>query len=323
MANGLEIAITPDNASTAWEAIFDEVSLQAFVPTGGGAILVDDTVRSGSYSRYAKVAPGTAESITAQSVDQTDQQLRLNHVFLHWTANGDTVLTPTLTYTAGASITWTATSVPKPMSPANRVANGGVDEYPVLSWDAHPSSNVTKFEVWRRIKDKVSGNGPQVRIAIVSSSVTSYTDYDVLITAAYDDFIAEYDVRSVYESGSYTSCSDPLYFAMVFGTEPQAKSLARQQKDLARATPMMFALDVSPNPFNPTATITFTLPNDEQVRMVIFDALGRQVEVIVDQVVSAGTHVVRWDGSGRASGTFYVSLAAGPSRLARRMVLMK
>lgn len=66
-----------------------------------------------------------------------------------------------------------------------------------------------------------------------------------------------------------------------------------------------------PNPFNPATTIAFDLPSAGHTRLSIVDILGREVAVLVDDVLSPGMHRRTWDASGRPSGIYLFRLASG------------
>ena len=78
-----------------------------------------------------------------------------------------------------------------------------------------------------------------------------------------------------------------------------------------------------PNPFNPMAQIRFVLPGRMAVRLEIFDLLGQRLDVVVDEVLDAGSHAVRFDGADLASGVYIVRLATPSGVLVRRMVLLR
>jgi hypothetical protein len=84
-----------------------------------------------------------------------------------------------------------------------------------------------------------------------------------------------------------------------------------------------------PNPFNPSTTISFSLPAECPVRLEVYDVSGRLVARLVDGAkLSAGPHDVEWngrDGSGRAaaSGIYIYRLVAGKDMLSRKMVLLR
>ncbi len=60
-----------------------------------------------------------------------------------------------------------------------------------------------------------------------------------------------------------------------------------------------------PNPFNPTTTIKYELPKAAYVRLVVYDILGREVKVLVDEQKEAGSYTVRFDGSDLPSGVYF------------------
>ena len=83
-----------------------------------------------------------------------------------------------------------------------------------------------------------------------------------------------------------------------------------------------------PNPFNPSTTISFSLCDRGAVSLVIYDVAGRLVNVLVDDVMDAGTHDVTWDGRGNAgrtvaSGVYFYRLSAGSFNETRKMVLLR
>jgi hypothetical protein len=84
-----------------------------------------------------------------------------------------------------------------------------------------------------------------------------------------------------------------------------------------------------PNPFNPVTTIKFDIPDAEttrrsfMARLVIYDILGREVEVLVNEDLSPGTYEVKWDGSGFSSGIYFYMLTAPGFSQTKRMVLLK
>ena len=70
-----------------------------------------------------------------------------------------------------------------------------------------------------------------------------------------------------------------------------------------------FAMDQNyPNPFNPSTTIRYTVPEDSHVRLVVTDALGRTVAVLVEENVNRGIHTVDFDASQLSSGTYIASV---------------
>jgi hypothetical protein len=91
-----------------------------------------------------------------------------------------------------------------------------------------------------------------------------------------------------------------------------------------RGVPKVFALDQNyPNPFNPTTVVSFQLPMASEVRLVVYDLLGREVAVVANERRTAGSHEVRFDGSGLSTGVYFYRLTAGKYTETRKMILVK
>ncbi len=89
------------------------------------------------------------------------------------------------------------------------------------------------------------------------------------------------------------------------------------------SAPNGFALGQNyPNPFNPSTTIKYELPKASVVRLSVYDLLGREVSVLVDERRDAGVHQVQFDASGLASGVYLYRLQAGDFVQTRRLVLI-
>lgn len=78
-----------------------------------------------------------------------------------------------------------------------------------------------------------------------------------------------------------------------------------------------------PNPFNPATTIRFELPSSSDVRLEVYDLMGRKVQTLVNSTLSAGMHTVSFDASRLASGAYIYRLQAGSFQQNRVMTLMK
>jgi hypothetical protein len=88
--------------------------------------------------------------------------------------------------------------------------------------------------------------------------------------------------------------------------------------------PNDFALDQNyPNPFNPTTSIKYSLPEETHVKLTIYDLLGNEVKVLVDENKTAGTYTAKFNGSELTSGIYIYRLQAGDFVSTKRMALIK
>ena len=83
-----------------------------------------------------------------------------------------------------------------------------------------------------------------------------------------------------------------------------------------------------PNPFNPATTIEFSIPEQSEVKIEVFDATGTLINELVNDYYSAGTYRARWNardnsGSVVASGLYIYRMSAGNFIQAKRMIFVK
>jgi hypothetical protein len=78
-----------------------------------------------------------------------------------------------------------------------------------------------------------------------------------------------------------------------------------------------------PNPFNPTTTIRFALPEEVRVNLEIFDLLGESIATLVDEKRQAGYYSERFDGTGLASGVYVCRIQAGDFVQTRKLLLLR
>src|SRR5690606_39313128 len=87
--------------------------------------------------------------------------------------------------------------------------------------------------------------------------------------------------------------------------------------------------DVFPNPFSNAATVRYVLPQHENVRIRVFNALGAEVARLVDgDARDAGAHLVVWDGrrsdgAPAASGVYFLQFTAGQETKTAKVVLVR
>jgi hypothetical protein len=78
-----------------------------------------------------------------------------------------------------------------------------------------------------------------------------------------------------------------------------------------------------PNPFNPTTSIPYSIPQAGSVSLKVFDILGREVAVLLNEKKEAGRYTAQWVPSGNASGVYFYTLEAGAFRETKKMLFLK
>jgi hypothetical protein len=165
-------------------------------------------------------------------------------------------------------------------------------------------------------------------ISFGSSIANGYYIVDSLPAGKFDiiaDRIGYYsDYKSLYV-GDITLDTINFFLTRVVGSSKQISSL-----------PTSFMLFQNyPNPFNPLTTINFNIPPMHNnppahpggkgvfTKLVIYDILGREIAVIVNEMLTAGEYSVAWDASNYASGMYFYKLITDEYVQTKKMVLIK
>ena len=94
--------------------------------------------------------------------------------------------------------------------------------------------------------------------------------------------------------------------------------------DIISVIPTEFKLFQNyPNPFNPLTHIRFALPEAEQVQIIIYDILGKEVATILNEKKEAGYHIILFDASKLSSGVYFYAIRADRFQAINKMLLVK
>jgi hypothetical protein len=175
------------------------------------------------------------------------------------------------------------------------------DEGIELEWDIWSDEDVDGFRISRRMMD-----GSQE-------------------TYLLDGRLIEPGLRRLLDDSVQPATEYEYSLVVVFdgGTEQVSRE--------SRATSAAFALKLSqnsPNPFNPSTRIAFTLPEAMQASIAVYDARGGKVATLVDELRPAGKNEVTWDGRNAdgnrvASGVYFYRLTTARGELTRKLLLLK
>jgi hypothetical protein len=78
-----------------------------------------------------------------------------------------------------------------------------------------------------------------------------------------------------------------------------------------------------PNPFNPVTTLSYSVPEDSNLRITVYDMLGREVTELVSGFQTAGNYQVSWNASNEASGAYLVTMATDTFKSTQKVMLVK
>lgn len=118
---------------------------------------------------------------------------------------------------------------------------------------------------------------------------------------------------------SYTAAGAPQFASVDLNL-----SATTDVSDASVTQPERFVLEQNyPNPFNPTTVIDYRLSVASDVKLAVYDLLGREVAVLVNGVQPPGSHTVRFDASSLSTGVYMYRLSAGTMTATMKMLLLK
>jgi hypothetical protein len=128
-----------------------------------------------------------------------------------------------------------------------------------------------------------------------------------------------------YEGGTY-SCirSMTLLGCVINGVVYGDTSTLVGINQISSEIPQDYTLSQNyPNPFNPVTNIKFEMPKSGLVKLVIYDAAGKEITHLVNQQMQAGSYSADWDASAYPSGVYFYKIETGSFVETQKMILLK
>jgi hypothetical protein len=179
-----------------------------------------------------------------------------------------------------------------------------------------------------------AGINNYIQMIDANADVTAGTDYHLVISPASPTDTLRIllenvsgGTRSSYYGGSTWTQQSSINFR-IRPIVTSTSGLSGISGD-ALQRPLVFRLEKNyPNPFNPSTTIKYEIPVGGNVRLEVFDLLGRLVTTLVNTAQNAGAYSVRWDGTSDsgaqvASGVYFYRLQSGKFIKSERMLFVK
>jgi hypothetical protein len=130
------------------------------------------------------------------------------------------------------------------------------------------------------------------------------------------------DIRTVHYSNGRLWLG--TWGSGVFRSVDSSETTFNSTADTKASVPKSIMLNQNyPNPFNPSTTISFSLPSKAIVSLKIYDVLGREIETLVFNELSSGTHSVQWNAMRFPSGIYFYRLQTDSYAKTKRLLLLK
>ena len=138
------------------------------------------------------------------------------------------------------------------------------------------------------------------------------------------------DIVRLYPDSDWSLMAEAMLLDL--GEEPSSSKKSMPPVELSQKTTgaenQHFSVASYPNPFNSETQISYYLPCEAEVRIVICNILGEVVKTLVDERKQAGTHSVHWRGedtfgSDVSSGVYFCQITAGGFKKVTKMILLR
>ena len=173
-----------------------------------------------------------------------------------------------------------------------------------LNWNTATEVNVNRFEVERSLPVEHGERGDWTKVGVVNAAGNSNAPIDYMFTERLNKtgkFV--YRLKMVDNDGK-------VQYSRSVNTEV--------------AAPKSFALLQNyPNPFNPNTKISFEIPVQTSVKLMVYNSTGELVRVLENGMLEAGVYERNFDASGLSSGLYLYVLQADGKQFTKKMLLMK
>jgi hypothetical protein len=188
--------------------------------------------------------------------------------------------------------------------------------HPMLIWGEYPSDTITvkNYKIYGKY-----GSAAWQLLDTVSDTVFSYTDNAVTITppGGQGGSEAQYKITAVYDKTSETPPTNIISFNITGGD-------IEKRNDGKHTVVLEYKLKQNyPNPFNPVTTIKYSIKYDGLVTLKIYDILGTEVKILVNENKEAGNYTVSFNASSLPSGVYFYKIKSGKFVDVKKMILLK
>jgi len=179
-------------------------------------------------------------------------------------------------------------------APTNLVATANSTSQVTVTWQDNDMQEITTLLEGYKIERKTGMGGIYSIIDSVGANVTLYTDNSVIPNNIYyyRAFAYIVNVNSFYSNEDSANTSQPTTV----------------RNDLIPGE--YYISQNYPNPFNPSTVIKYSIPEESNLRMTIYNSLGKEIGILVDDTLQAGFYEEQWNADGFSSGVYYIKMNA-------------
>ncbi|MFO7448186.1 MAG: endo-1,4-beta-xylanase, partial [Ignavibacteriaceae bacterium] len=207
----------------------------------------------------------------------------------------------------------------------------------VIGVQGHAFTTIAPATLMRRVLDSLATTGLPIQVTEMDidgpSDAIQLQNYQRIFPPLYSHPAVEGITLWGWKPGLWRN-NEAAYIINSDGTERPALQWLREYLDTV-VLPVVSVDDIAgvpesyqlhnnyPNPFNPTTTISFSLPERSDVSLVLVDVLGKEVMNIASGSYNVGTYSIQLNASGLSSGVYFYRLQAGNFVSVKKLMLMK
>ncbi len=163
-------------------------------------------------------------------------------------------------------------------------------------------------------------------IEYIDNVIQEADDEDILASSLYDNgMILKYFLKDENEAKKYFSTLVESYPKNILADHASDELEDRSVEDNTEKKELVSQIEISnyPNPFNPTTQISYQIPKDGLVNLVVYNTLGQKVETLVSKQQTSGKYSVQFNASDLPSGVYFYKLQAGEFSKVNKMLLVR
>lgn len=211
----------------------------------------------------------------------------------------------------------------KPSKPQNLKASGAYNQEVTLTWEANIEPDMINGGKYKIYRSEVWGIGEPTSWIIAatinayngSTPVTSYTDNESLIYNG--PKWLHYKITALDNTQKESVASEKV---KINGRLPKIA----EDSEIEINDKLTYSLNENyPNPFNPTTQISYEIPDNDFVTLKVYNSLGQEIRILVNDYQSSGYYNIKFDGSELSSGIYFYKLQAGENVSVKKMLLAK
>lgn len=172
------------------------------------------------------------------------------------------------------------------------------------------------------------------RLSLLNEIISNFRGERIIELALYNKFLyyfnEEQDLIKAEEvlselDGLFPGCEGSIDAHRTIGevVEGENRTLQKVNTSSSLEVPDQLTISNYPNPFNPSTTIRYNIPEDGKITLKVIDILGREIKTLVNEYKTKGRYEVTFDAGDLSSGIYFYTITSGSFTVFQKMILMK